>query len=569
MMLNNNHMKTVLKPVLWVSLSLLTFTLQAQETQEKSNGLDLGVIQEIELEIDLDSAQRLYPQEIQIENNTEKPAKQTYETSTFEEPELETLNPKIKIFTIKPQPKDPLLGNYIRLGYGNYASPYAKLFINNKRKDNMSWGINFDHESSTKGPVDGKNSGYYENYGEAFAEFYKKQNTYRVEMNYELNKNRFYGLVADKPQDYEYDYNRVSKFGAVLGLNNASTKKDFNYDASLEFYSLNAKQPEDSIQDQLTESYVSLLFTPEYKLNNDARIKADIDYTFISLGQLEDRQRHYFKVKPTYDGTSGELSYQIGFNLVYSNDTLNGEKQVHFYPHLAAQYKMPWLKSFQFYGELSGDMEKQTYYKRYSENPWLSTQTYLQNTNKLLTFEVGAGGNFSERLRFDFHIGYESYRNFWMDQNYVYDGYNTKFGLAYAKSASRVNVGGAVGYKTKERLDVLLTADYYSYGVQDFDAAFHRPSFETKLLTQTALTEKLLLNTNFFILTGIKALDNTTTEVVTLDAIVDMNAGVEYRFNKRSSAFFNLNNILSKKYERYYHYKVQGINFTLGLTYSF
>ena len=54
-----------------------------------------------------------------------------------------------------------------------------------------------------------------------------------------------------------------------------------------------------------------------------------------------------------------------------------------------------------------------------------------------------------------------------------------------------------------------------------------------------------------------------------IDPIFDFNLGMEYRFTKKLSAFVDVNNILSKNYEIWGNYHVQGINVMAGVTYSF
>ena len=53
-----------------------------------------------------------------------------------------------------------------------------------------------------------------------------------------------------------------------------------------------------------------------------------------------------------------------------------------------------------------------------------------------------------------------------------------------------------------------------------------------------------------------------------LKPYVDANLGIEYRYNKALSAFLNINNIAARRYERYYGYPSQRINFILGISYS-
>ncbi|MFN6084250.1 MAG: hypothetical protein ACK476_04905 [Fluviicola sp.] len=55
----------------------------------------------------------------------------------------------------------------------------------------------------------------------------------------------------------------------------------------------------------------------------------------------------------------------------------------------------------------------------------------------------------------------------------------------------------------------------------------------------------------------------------TLGPVVDMNLGVEYRYNKRISGFIKLNNIAAQRYQKWYNYPVQGFQGMVGATFRF
>jgi outer membrane cobalamin receptor len=54
-----------------------------------------------------------------------------------------------------------------------------------------------------------------------------------------------------------------------------------------------------------------------------------------------------------------------------------------------------------------------------------------------------------------------------------------------------------------------------------------------------------------------------------LKGFLDANFKVEYRYNKRLSAWVQLNNAFGSKYQRWGSYPVQQVMATLGATYAF
>ena len=55
----------------------------------------------------------------------------------------------------------------------------------------------------------------------------------------------------------------------------------------------------------------------------------------------------------------------------------------------------------------------------------------------------------------------------------------------------------------------------------------------------------------------------------TLPTILDMNLGIEYRYNSKISAFIDFNNFTASKYQRWSNYPTQSINIIGGATISF
>jgi hypothetical protein len=54
-----------------------------------------------------------------------------------------------------------------------------------------------------------------------------------------------------------------------------------------------------------------------------------------------------------------------------------------------------------------------------------------------------------------------------------------------------------------------------------------------------------------------------------LGFIADVNLGLEYRYNQRISAFIQLNNVASQRYNRWYNYPVQAFQVLGGITARF
>ncbi|MGB0850244.1 MAG: hypothetical protein ACPGTP_03290, partial [Bacteroidia bacterium] len=77
----------------------------------------------------------------------------------------------------------------------------------------------------------------------------------------------------------------------------------------------------------------------------------------------------------------------------------------------------------------------------------------------------------------------------------------------------------------------------------------------------------IYINGGYFATSSRKARD-LRGDTYSLDAINDVNVGMEYRYKKNISGFVNVNNILNQRYEIWNNYRAQGLNVLAGVTFS-
>lgn len=562
-MLIKNTMRTKLYIVILVLFS--TLKLYAQDTKD----LNIGVVEEIELDIKIDSAERVYFNQISLPIRTVETVPQQYQVNFVTNPELTTLNPKIKIFTVKPIEPEAVTSNYVKLGYGNYGSPLAEVFVGSAKKKDYSWGAKYKHESSARGSVDKKASGFSNNKLNVFGTFNRKEHIVSSSLSYGFDKYRFYGLAVPKPTDYTYDQNKTQDLEFKLGAKNIATEKKITYDFDFETYSFTSKQELDPLSPKLKESQVYVSVDPSYKLKENQSIHLKSDLYFNKITNAISHSRSFVQILPYYRSESELFNYQIGLNFTYQNDTLNSSKALHVYPDIVLEYLLNKEANMLAYGGIKGEMQQQNFRSHYYRNPWLSSNSYVSNTNMPLSVFAGLRGGVKQKLEYNLYAKYSTYKNMWFDLNTLSDTVTSKFGLIYDKSTAVINLGAEVMYSLKSVYDLSVKLDYFSYGLDKIKSPFHKPSFKTEILNKIYVDKRVSVNANFIAFTGLTALDEKTQKVVKMNGIYDLSLGAEYLINKKASVFLDINNIFSKKYERYYRYKVQGANFMVGFTYTF
>lgn len=153
----------------------------------------------------------------------------------------------------------------------------------------------------------------------------------------------------------------------------------------------------------------------------------------------------------------------------------------------------------------------------------------------------------------------------------------TKFDVIF-DTASVTTLTGSISYQMKEKIKVDAIAHFYSYNLENNSYAWNKPNLQVILRGSYNLFDKFLFTADIDIEQGRKALvyglgDDVVIEnnqyVKTLNFITDFNLGVEYRYNKRISAFVQFNNITSQRYMRWYNAPVQSFQALGGVKFRF
>jgi outer membrane receptor protein involved in Fe transport len=149
------------------------------------------------------------------------------------------------------------------------------------------------------------------------------------------------------------------------------------------------------------------------------------------------------------------------------------------------------------------------------------------------------------------------------------------FDVVYDKT-SLLTVGGDIGFQAGEKLMLNASAFYNFYVMDKQLQPWHRPAITGKFTGKYNLKDKIIISADVYYLgpqfgrtytqdtLGVIAYDD-----VTIKHLIDLNLGVEYRYNQRFSAFVNFNNIASYRYYRWNQYPSQRFNFMVGLTANF
>ncbi|MBC7450553.1 MAG: hypothetical protein H7259_03595, partial [Cytophagales bacterium] len=480
---------------------------------------------------------------------------QQYDTRDYSinPPRFET---KVMIPKMPTDSLNTILPNYVKAGFGNYATLLGEVFVTNKRSSEYSYGLHAKHLSSQKGSLD--YAGTSLNIIEAFGNRYGKVNSWAGHASYSNNRYNYYGLQQDVPVNKDTLKQLYQLFHVGVSTNKIKVGDKFNYTTGIDIYSL-------STTTKASETEILWNGKGAYRLSDEKAIGVDM---FLSDANRKDSStinRTLFMIRPTYNITRDNWDLKVGATINYSSDTMQGSKGAHLYPYAHMDYNLLPGKVM-LYAGIGGGMEKNTYRSFVQANPYLGSNTVLSHTNRKFDLYVGSTGNISGKVNYKVQMSYASYTNQFFFTNSITD--SSQFTVLYDKTGLFAFTGNLFYDLSKEwRVSAGMT--YNAWNTDVLAKAWHRPPFQSSIGVQYNLKQKIFFNAEMYYISGIQGINLESNKVVKLKNIVDLSLKAEYRFSKSFSAFLEFNNILSQKYQRYLYYQVKGINVLAGLTYSF
>jgi hypothetical protein len=547
------------KPII-VLLLILVGTLQVTaQTQwgEPRELEDASVVIEKDREIELPRAVRKFEQAPPFPLKVAQNESLRYDFRNMDL-RLATVDPQIRVFTIREDPLDKLYGNYLKLGLGNYVTSYAELFSANKRNDKFSSGFHFKHLSSLRGPVDGMNSGVGTNEMAGFGKIFTNPMTFSGGLQFHRDKYYFYGY--DPAIEVKRDTIRQVFNGGALTFGMADNFTDSDISLSLD---TELRMLQDRFN--ANEYQFNTNFNLGYQLSDELSAGIESDALVSQYKNLGSQNRNLFRVKPSFTFKLDDmLSIQAGFNVVYENDTTPNKENMRFYPFALASYRF--AENFQLYGRIGGDIMANTYYSMARENPYLQQNVDIVHTNKVIEIAGGIKGILLRNLAFDGGFSLGNYKNMHFFVNDPAD--TTRFIILYDQGGTNLlNLYGELSLSPSQSFRLSARGDWFGYDTSDLREAWHKPKYKLGLSGYYNIYNKIALTTDLYTMGGLKGLMGD--ETVNLENIVDLNIKLDYLFSDRFGAFLSFNNILSKNYQLYLNYPTQGLLVMGGISYSF
>jgi hypothetical protein len=491
--------------------------------------------------------------------------------------------------TVNLQQKLPQLYNgYAKIGIGSVVMPLADIYYNNGRSRRYNYGGHLQHLSSF-GPVrDVAPANFDRTAFRGFVGMNEKRYDWGAEAYYKNQGLHFYGFPNSNasPDSIAQRFNTIG--GKAYFSSHKHDSLGVNWKAGIEYRHFNDRKPQiDSLSKwRAQENYVALSGSGYMKWGNEI-YGADIDlkinnYNYgIKDSLLTAVDSGYtttntlFSLRPyisTYSKNT-RLKAKIGVDITVS---AREKAKVYLYPNAEVKYSL-FDDILIPYAALRGGMTQQSFKGLTDVNEFLFSNVQLRNEHKALEGIIGIKGTLSKRIGFNLLASFANVKDKALFVTDTIHSSGNRFNVIY-DTMNVAMVEGALTYQLQEKTKIDVIGRYYSYNALNNTYAWNLPQLQFILRGAYNLYDKFIFTADVNLEGGRKALvygpgENITMEnnqyALALGFIADANIGIEYRYNKRVSAFINFNNVAAQRYRRWYNYPTQAFQVMGGVTFRF
>jgi len=308
---------------------------------------------------------------------------------------------------------------------------------------------------------------------------------------------------------------------------------------------------------------------------------------------IDSRMQSWFYLNPAVYFSKKMFNATVGINTWYVSDQ-DADIQVRITPNVLLNYT-PVKNVIKLYAGIDGNYINNHYSKIAYENPFVNPEHDVINSFEKIRFYGGFDGKFATKTNFKIGFDYSKIDDqplYYLNEYTLFDpNYNPNptvvdndFSVLY-DDLSLFKINLEVFHRSSDKLDLLLSGNYYVYNLDEQLEAWNMPDWDANLSVGYKITEQLSVSADFFLLGTRKALikeslfkylpptssvaNPTTFKSFNLDAAFDMNVRGNYKITEKFSAFAQLNNFGFQKYQRWFGYPVQSFNFLAGVSYAF
>lgn len=462
-------------------------------------------------------------------------------------------------------PLEKLYKSQLTIGFGNYLTPLAELSVNQLRSRKSASGLYLKHHSSggevTLANDEKMYSGFSDNEAEAYGKWFLKDGVIQGSLSGGYHNIHHYG--------YNTDIDTIPEKNDILqSIISAGAKLKY-YSSHIDSSRLNHAS---GIGYEFTRDRFGNMQNA-FSINTDLKKKigdqnigalVSLDHYQVSPS-IDSSANTLIRVNPFVSKSGDEWMFLLGFNTTADVKGDNAEFKI--YPKAAFEFHIVKDVLTPYLG-VDGRREENHYRKILFENPYIVPGLSVNNSNYSLIAHAGIRGRYSSRMAFNFKASYSIIENMYFFINDTSNILANQFINQY-DDVLLTTFTGEISWNQSEKLKFLLKGWYHHYELDNLEYPWHKPELEILFGTSYNLRDKILINSNVFFTGKRYALSaSPPNSPMQLNAYLDANMKVEYRYTKLLSFFLQFNNFTASRYQIWNQYPVQRFQVMGGFSYA-
>ena len=492
---------------------------------------------------------------------------------------------------LQPIPQPKLYHGYIKVGAGTIPNALAEVALNTTRNRDYAAGALFRFDRAggkVKLDNDKKvDAGYNDIYAKIFGrKFLRSALLYgdlsasgQTAYNYGYDTNAVYDV--GNPIDTTFAQGDIRKryffADANVGMRSSHFKtSQLNYDVQLGYKFAHNKlnedyTPQDYIPEPNSDGYAKYSENAvNFKMRVDNNMFGGIlKFDSYSRSTAFDSLRNNFAldINPWFMLDNDSVRLKVGMRLSMYKE---GDKNLQYgiFPDIEFQFTLLKDIFIPFVG-IDGYLQPNTYRNMIMENPFITPGLAVPISKTKLQIYAGLKGTLTTKLSYYLRADFiNTEKEYFFVNDTAYSRVQNYF-TVITDDLTVVRFKGELYFNPVESVDLGVKANFYKYQPTAEKYAWHRPKYTIDFTAKYNMRNKIIGNLDVMCIGKryAKAFYDDDNDF-TLDSVVAINLGAEYRYTKSLSFFVKLNNLTGAKYQRWNFYPSQRFNIMAGFTYS-
>ena len=447
--------------------------------------------------------------------------------------------------------------NYIKVGYGNYSTPYVNAGF--RFGDGKKMLVNlYANYISSKGKI--SNQDYTQLQIKANAIFFTPKNEVYVGAQLSQNNNYLYGynhsLYTFKKDSVRQQFQDLVLTGGVRNTTSGEYGISYNPNITVINFTNKNKVNESTV---IANTPITKTFGDAFMLKIDA--KADItSYTTKNLASNIKFSNNVFQIAPSIAISSPRFSINAGIVPTWNNGVFV------WLPNVFAEAQVK-EKTFLIQAGWIGRYTKNTYRNLTALNPFLTTIPFQKNT-KEIEYYGGIKATVGKHFSFNLKGGIVSFNDMPLFINDTATD-NKAFNISNEKSVQSLRIHGDLSFINQDKFTLTAGLTFNGYTLLQSNAkAWNTVPMEITSSLRWWAFKQVLLKADLYAFSGGNYLTKGN-KAQSFSGGTDISVGAEFKVNNRFSAWIDINNIANQKYQRWHAYEVYGLNLLGGIRVSF